>query len=428
MNKKLLHTPEGVRDIYNGEYNQKIKIEEQLLEVLNLYGYKRIQTPMFEFFDIFNRDKGSVSSKEMYKFFDREGNTLVLRPDMTPSIARCVAKYYEEEELPIRLCYKGNTFINNSSYQGKLKETTHLGAELVNDNSSSGDAEIIAMAIESFLSVGISDFTVDIGQVEFYQGIVNEFHIEGEDEERLRELIRNKNFFGIEEFVAGADISEEGKKVILKFSELYGGVEILEIAKQLTFNSTARHAIEHLESVYRILSVYGYDKYVSFDLGMLHNYNYYTGIIFKGYTYGTGDAVIKGGRYDNLLAQFGKKAPSVGFAVNVDELLLAMRSQKIQIENNRDKRMVVYHGAGYKPAIELAAKYRKHGIVCEVMRLFQGKSTKEYIEIAKREGMECICYFENKDTIWLIKTKTLEYERMSSIEEVYKRIEGIKVR
>ena len=116
MNKKLLHTPEGVRDIYDGEYNQKIKIEEQLLEVLKLYGYKRIQTPMFEFFDIFNRDKGSVSSKEMYKFFDREGNTLVLRPDMTPSIARCVAKYYEEEELPIRLCYKGNTFINNHSF------------------------------------------------------------------------------------------------------------------------------------------------------------------------------------------------------------------------------------------------------------------------------------------------------------------------
>lgn len=417
MNKKLLHTPEGVRDIYNGEYNRKIKIEDQLLEVLNLYGYKRIQTPMFEFFDIFNRDKGSVSSKEMYKFFDREGNTLVLRPDMTPSIARCVAKYYDDEMLPIRLSYKGNTFINNSSYQGKLKETTQLGAELVNDNSSSADAEIIAMAIESFLALGITDFTVDIGQVEFYQGVVNEFQIKGEEEERLRELIRNKNFFGIEEFAATANISEEGKKVILKFSELYGGVEILETAKQLTFNSTARHAVEHLVSVYRILSVYGYDKYVSFDLGMLHNYTYYTGIIFKGYTYGTGDAVMKGGRYDNLLAQFGKRAPSVGFSINVDELMLAMTSQKIPMNGERKKHLLVYHGAGYKPAIELAKELRKQGTVCEVMRLFQGQPIEKYIENARKEGIEHICYFEDKGLFWMITTETGEFKKIGNSED-----------
>ncbi|MEE1313531.1 MAG: ATP phosphoribosyltransferase regulatory subunit [Lachnospiraceae bacterium] len=420
MNKKLLHTPEGVRDIYNGEYNKKVKIEEKLTEVLDLYGYKGIQTPMFEFFDIFNHEKGTVSSKEMYKFFDREGNTLVLRPDMTPSIARCVAKYYDTDELPIRLGYKGNTFINNSSYQGKLKETTHVGAELVNDNSSSGDAEIIAMAIHSFLSVGITDFTVDIGQVEFYQGIVNEFHIVGEEEEHLRELIRNKNYFGLEEFVENADISEEGKEVLLKFSELYGGYEILDVAKHLTYNSTARHAVEHLESVYRILSVYGYEKYVSFDLGMLNKYNYYTGIIFKGYTYGTGDAVIKGGRYDNLLGQYGKKAPSVGFAVNVDELMLAMTSQKISLDDNRKKKMIVYHGAGYKPAIELAAVFRKHGIICEVMRLFQGKPIEEYIKVAKEQGMEHICYFEDKGLVWMIYTETGKIERVGRIEDLKK--------
>ncbi|MGN0410591.1 MAG: ATP phosphoribosyltransferase regulatory subunit [Candidatus Fimousia sp.] len=420
MNKKLLHTPEGVRDVYDGEYSKKVKIEEKLTEVLNLYGYKGIQTPMFEFFDIFNQEKGTVSSKEMYKFFDREGNTLVLRPDMTPSIARCVAKYYDTDELPIRLGYKGNTFINNSSYQGKLKETTQLGAELVNDNSSSGDAEIIAMAIHSFLAVGITDFTVDIGQVEFYQGIVNEFRIKGEEEERLRELIRNKNYFGLEEFVAAADISEEGKEVILKFSELYGGYEILEIAKNLTFNSTARHAIEHLESVYRILSVYGYDKYVSFDLGMLNKYNYYTGIIFKGYTYGTGDAVMKGGRYDNLLGQYGKKAPSVGFAINVDELQLALTSQKINIKDGRKKKMIVYHGAGYKPAIELAVQLRKHGIICEVMRLFQGKPIEEYIEVARKEGMEHICYFEDKGLVWMIITETGKFERIAGMDDLIK--------
>lgn len=418
MNKKLLHTPEGVRDIYNGEFNKKAKIEEKLTDVLNLYGYRGIQTPMFEFFDIFNREKGSVSSKEMYKFFDREGNTLVLRPDMTPSIARCVAKYYEDESLPIRLYYKGSTFINNSSYQGKLKEFTQLGAELVNDNSSSGDAEILALAIESFLALGISDFTVEVGQVAFYQGVVQEFQIKGEEEEQLREIIQNKNFFGLEEFVSKLDISEQGKQVLLKFSELYGGYEVLDVAKHLTFNSNARHAVEHLESVYRILSVYGYEKYISFDLGMLNKYNYYTGIIFKGYTYGTGDAVIKGGRYDNLLAQFGKDAPSIGFAVNVDEMMLAMTSQKISLDAEPKRRMILYHGAGYKEAIQLAVEVRKTGAICEIMRLFQGKAVEDYLKIAKDQGIDQVYFFEKKGIIWLINTTTAQKSKIGNVDEI----------
>ncbi len=426
MNIKLLHTPEGVRDIYNVEYSKKVKIEQDILEVLHLYGYKGIQTPMFEFFDIFNRETGSVSSREMYKFFDREGNTLVLRPDMTPSIARCVAKYFDDEKLPIRLCYKGNTFVNNASHQGKLKETTTIGAELINDNSSSGDAEVIALAINSFLALGIKDFTVDVGQVDFYQGICEEFGIKGDIEIRLRELVKNKNFFGVEEFLRDVDsISEEGKKAISTFTQLYGGREILETAKNLTFNSKARKAVEHLDNVYRILSVYGYEKYISFDLAMLHNFDYYTGIIFKGYTYGTGDAVVKGGRYDNLLAQFGKKAPSVGFSINVDELLLAMTSQKIKIKTDRNKRLLVYHGPGYKPAIKTANYYRKNGIVCEAVRLLQGKSIEDYVEKAKKHGYGGICYFETREIAWIINTETGDYEKFTDFYALADRIDQI---
>ena len=114
MEKKLLHTPEGVRDIYNGECEDKLLIQDRLHNVLKMYGYKDIQTPSFEFFDIFNKERGSVASKNMFKFFDREGNTMVLRPDMTPSIARCAAKYFDNEKGPVRLCYVGNNFINNS--------------------------------------------------------------------------------------------------------------------------------------------------------------------------------------------------------------------------------------------------------------------------------------------------------------------------
>ena len=110
MNKKPVHTPEGVRDIYGKEYAVKLAIEEHIHGQLNSYGYEDIQTPTFEFFDVFSKDIGTTPSRELYKFFDKEGNTLVLRPDFTPSMARCAAKYYMDEDVPIRFCYLGNTF------------------------------------------------------------------------------------------------------------------------------------------------------------------------------------------------------------------------------------------------------------------------------------------------------------------------------
>lgn len=142
MEKVLLHTPEGVRDVYGKECAVKLTIENSINKVFNIYGYHNIQTPTFEFFDIFSKERGSVASKNLYKFFDREGNTLVLRPDVTPSIARLVAKYYMDVKVPVKLCYNANTYINNSELQGKLKENTQLGCELINDDSVEADAEI----------------------------------------------------------------------------------------------------------------------------------------------------------------------------------------------------------------------------------------------------------------------------------------------
>ena len=168
MKRQLLHTPEGVRDIYNYECEKKLILQDELLKVQKQYGYHPIQTPTFEFFDIFNSDTGTVSSVEMFKFFDRNNNTLVLRPDMTPSIARSVAKYYSACEFPLRLSYRGNTFLNNRSYQGKLTEKTEMGAELINDDSPEADAEGIIMMIDCFLAAGLTDFRIDIGQTEFY--------------------------------------------------------------------------------------------------------------------------------------------------------------------------------------------------------------------------------------------------------------------
>lgn len=416
MRDKLLHTPDGVRDIYETECKKKLKVIEHLHHVLELYSYDDIETPTFEYFDIFNRDKGSAPSNEMYKFFDRENNTLVLRPDMTPSIARCVAKYYENEDLPIRLCYKGNTFSNNHSLQGKLKEVTQLGGELVNDDSSAADAEILATVIDCILASGLKEFQVEIGQVEFFKGLIEEGNIDVDTEDKLREFINNKNFFGVSELLKSINISDNIKKAFDSFDCLFGGLEMLDKAKSLVSNERSKTAIDRLEKVYKALSYYGYEKYIGFDLSMISNYNYYTGIIFRGYTYGTGDAIVKGGRYNNLLKQFGKEAPSVGFAFTIDELMLALSRQKIHIEVDNSDTIVLYESEDQEGAIILANKFRKNGMRIELIRKSSRKTIDDYKVYGKNNHFSGIMYFENDVDVMVIDLITDEVKTVKASE------------
>lgn len=378
MKKALIHTPEGVRDIYGQECKRKLNIEDKLHHVLQLYHYQDIETPSFEFFDIFNQEKGSVASNEMYKLFDSENNTMVLRPDMTPSIARCVAKCFEEENNHIRLCYKGKTFVNGSRYQGKLRENTHLGAELIGDDTSAADGEIISLVVDCLLATGLKEFQVSIGQVEYFKGIVEEAGFDEETESKLRVAIQNKNAFAIEQIVNDSNISENLKQALCNLTNILGGADVLEEAKKLVHNERSLKAIDRLEKLYKIMTYYGYEKYISFDLGMLSRYEYYTGVIFKGYTYGTGDAIVQGGRYNNLLKQFGKDAPSIGFAFVIDQLMLALGSQNIEEDEAKEGVMILYAPEKQEKAIAMAKEYRQKEISAQLTRKSSRKTVEEY--------------------------------------------------
>lgn len=361
MTQRLLHTPEGVRDIYNEECARKQALQRILLSRLHAYGFRDIETPTFEFFDVFGKDVGTVPSKDLYKFFDREGNTLVLRPDITPSIARAASKYYDDAALPVRLCYIGNTFINNSSYQGRLKETTQIGAEFIGDNRASADAEIVALAIDALLSAGLTEFQVSVGHTDFFGSLCEEAGFGRELKEQLRTLISNKNTFGVEELLAERRISGELKELFTRLPNMFGGIKILDEAESCTENEKALAAIARLRTIYRTLKAYGFEKYVSFDLGMLSKYMYYTGIIFRGYTFGTGEAVIKGGRYDALLAHFGKNAPSIGFVVVVDQLLNALARQRISLPPEEEIQVITYRPGEQAEAVKKAQALRSAG-------------------------------------------------------------------
>ena len=393
MKRRLLHTPEGVRDIYNMECARKLILQQNLQDLLKKYGYHAIETPTFEFFDIFSREIGTTPSKDLYKFFDREGNTLVLRPDMTPSIARCVAKYYADEEFPVRLCYMGNTFINNNSYQGRLKESTQLGAELVGDNSVAADAEILALVVDSLKTAGLLEFQIGVGHTDFFRGLVQAAELKEEEEQELIELISNQNFFGVEELVDSLHLSLELQELFSMLGNLCMTNDMMCKAKKLSQNyPVILRALERLESLMQVLSCYHVEKYVSIELGMLSSYHYYTGIIFAGYTFGSGEPIVKGGRYDNLMDYFGKHAPSIGFAVVTDQLLAALARQKIDIAVENNQTLIVYHREQRQEAIWRAVSLREQNLGAALVCWEDDKTEADYRAYAQRMHMQAIMF------------------------------------
>lgn len=409
--KKLLHTPEGVRDIYNVECGKKKTLENRILQSFHLYGYHDIQTPMFEYFDVFRKEIGTVPSKDLYKFFDKDGNTLALRPDITPSIARVASTLFADEQIPIRLCYTGNTFINHSTNQGRLKEITQMGVELIGDNSVEADAEMLALVIESLSSVGLKEFQLSVGNVDYFKSLIEDANLDEEAEERVINLINNRNYFGVEDYLDKIRVKRSSREAFVALSEMVGGLEVLTKAKDIAPNSAGIMAIKRLEKIYNILKMYGMEKFITFDLSMTGGtYGYYTGIIFRGYTFGTGDAIVKGGRYDKLLEKFGKESPSIGFAIVIDELMNAMIRQKLRIMYTRKNTIILYDEGKTQDAIILAKDFRHKSKNVEMIKKDKGKLLEEYIEYGKQYYAGNLIYIKKSGEITMINLVSGEHK------------------
>lgn len=417
MRQKILHTPEGVRDIYRVECRKKLALQEKLHHVLHLYGYHDIQTPTFEYFDVFRKEIGSTSVKELYKFFDREGNILALRPDITPSVARAASALYEIEEMPLRLCYTGNTFINYFSYQGRLRENTQLGAEFIGRDSKDVDAEMIAMVVDCLRQSGLENFQISIGNVAFLNSLMKEAKLPPECEDHLRELISNRNYYGVTELLDEAEVAPEMKELFNHLPELVGGAEILDKAMEIAPNELAKRAIKRLKDTYEILKAYTVQKYITFDLSMSGAYGYYTGIIFRAYTFGTGDAIVKGGRYNHLMEKFGKRAPSIGFAIIIDELMNALSRQHIQISYEENNAIIVYADSQRRQAVSLAKEFRARQNSTELFCKKSKESLDFFIQYGKKNQAESLLYLPESGEIEMINLKTGERKTIGQKED-----------
>ncbi len=368
--QELLHTPEGVRDSFGDEYWFKQKTIGKIADRIHLYGYRDIQTPSFEYFDVFSNEIGTTPSRELFKFFDKEGNTLALRPDFTPSVARCAAKYFMDDLEPIRFSYQGNTFVNRLDLQGRRKETTQMGAELINDPSAEADGEMISLLIECLLETGLTEFQISVGNVEYFRGLCESLDMSGELEMDLREEISGKNYYAAENLLRREGYARGERDLFLRLQYFMNTNQELERALDAAPGQRAHDAVQRLIDVRNVVDAYGLSRYVNIDLSLLSKYHYYTGVIFKGYTYGTGEPISSGGRYDQLLAQFGKSAPAIGFMLSIDPLIEALHGQHIAGESEPEIRKVFYtpgEEGSYQKALEEAQKYRGEGIRTELL-------------------------------------------------------------
>ena len=360
----LLHTPDGVRDIYGKEYDNIKYVRKTISDVLFSYGYSDIQTPSFEYFDVFSKEVGTIPSRELYKFFDKDNETIALRPDFTPSIARCAAKYFMDEDRPLRFSYIGSTFQNISSLQGKYSEVTQEGAEMIGEGSVEADAEMVSLLIESLLKTGLDNFRISVGEVDYFKGLCSEAKLSPEEEADLRDLISSKNPIAAADLLKECNISDEMRDKLLRITDTFADHSMLSELVKDAGNDISKKAIERLSSLFELLKIRGYDKYVSFDLGMLSKYQYYTGIVFKAFALGAGSPIAMGGRYDTLLSYFGKNAPAVGFVILPDDVEKLLERQGSSFPEESKVEEIFYKEgdhSSYEEAVKKACEIRSKG-------------------------------------------------------------------
>lgn len=377
------YIPEGTRDLLFSECSKKINIVSTLRSVYLKSGFEEIATPALEFYDVFNLDNLSIEQDKMYKLFDNNGRILVLRPDMTTPIARVAATRLKEASYPLRICYSGNIFRMNESWGGKFSEITQSGIEILGSDSLMADSEVIITAIKSLLSIGIKEFEIELGQAEFFKALIEDIKLEDEQLENLRKLVENKNYAALREFVERNEYNLGSNVEALKsLPELFGGIEILEKAKSLTVNKNALLAIDNIADIYQRLDAIGLSKFVSVDLGMVQHINYYTGMTFRAYSRKVGTDILSGGRYDNLVAQFGENIPATGFGINIDNAMYALQDESISNDFSYSY-FITYEDKYINLAYNMADKLRNSGYYAEISLLKDKESIINYCKAKK---------------------------------------------
>lgn len=346
--------PLGVQDLLPDEcYNLNL-VKTKLQNVFEGAGYSFVSTAILDYYDTYSDISNRIAQERMFKFTDLDGKLLVLRPDMTLSLARMATKHHEKHS---KLCYFSNIW--NAKEMGGLsaREVLQAGVEWFGSSGTFADAQMVALAVESLLAVGVKHFIIDLGHVGFFKGILDEYGFDAEQVEQIRSAVNAKDMIGASQIVKGTPAEE----AVLALPTLFGGIEVIDKAERLTQNATSKNALSHLRTVYELLVSFGYEKYISIDLGTVKNLSYYSGIVFTGLVRSFGAPVLSGGRYDNLAKDFASDFPAVGFAIGLKRILLVLERQNALVPAPKADVTVIVEEGAEKEGYALYQKLRAEG-------------------------------------------------------------------
>lgn len=411
MNSKQF-IPNGVEDIHSNEYQRKEYLITNIKELYKSFGYRQIQTPTFEYYDLFYGIEGTIDLDEMIKMIDENGKILVLRPDVTTPIARMVAAHYKSSSENLKFSYITNVFRMNDGKNGIKREFTQAGVEYLGNNKVEADGEVIALAIRSLLNCGIKEFKIDIGQICFFKGLLKELNISSSEGKNIRKLVERKNYPELETLIKGINTKQEIKEAMLAMPFLYGKPkDVLKAAKKYIFNDQIADAIENLSELCNVLVDYRYENYFDIDLGLVNQLDYYTGLVFKGYSLNHGKEILSGGRYDNLTKQYGYQLSATGYGMNINELLKAIyKDNKNEDFKCYSDYLILYPVECRKKGLYLADELRKKDFIVETDS-YKGDSL-SYIKDAKSRNVKEIIEMTEKD-LKLINIRTKENYRIT---------------
>ncbi|MCP8968648.1 ATP phosphoribosyltransferase regulatory subunit [Ectobacillus ponti] len=385
MTKWKRANPSGTRDLLFAESTLQEEVEQRLRRVFMARGYEEVRTPTIEFYDVFSFHHRPIDEEKMYKFFDQQGRILVLRPDMTIPMARVVGSTMMKP--PLKLTYSGNVFRANTSMTGKYNELTQTGIEIIGVENLRAEVECIVSAIHALQAVGLSQFKIEIGQVELYKSIVKKLSLNEEDEAALRSYIENKSYTGLTQFLQrkNFDTKDETVRLLQRLPRLFGGLEVMDEAERLATNKDMHKALQRVRQIYEAVERLGYGNYISVDLGMIQNLHYYTGVIFRGYAHEIGEEILSGGRYDELMGYFGEPLPACGLALQVDQIVRVLKDHNPPAEKAPVDVLIHYDLETIEEAERLRALYVKDGLQVELSMM---ATLPETFHFARKHGIE----------------------------------------
>ena len=356
--------PQGVVDLLFEDAAGKRDLEQRLRRIFSTWSYDELISPTFEYADTLASEAGTQLAEEMYRFVDRDGRTLALRPDLTIPTARVVGTRLYDQALPLRLFYIGSVFRYEPPQAGRQREFTQAGFELIGAATPAADAEALALTVEALQAAGLQGFQIALGQMAFFRGLLAEVNAPPPVVAALQSAIDRKNPADLSAVLEGLPVSRTMGLALAALPTLSGGPEILQQGKAFCLNQTMRAGLERLEAIQPLLTAYGVSDSITYDLGETRGMAYYTGITFKGYAPGLGFSICSGGRYDDLVGHFGPAQPAVGCALWLDRMLLARQRQGGRTRRVRPDLLIAADGCDQQ--LKLALQLRRNGLRVEL--------------------------------------------------------------